>query len=203
MTDDDPEESGEKVVSCPVEGCDAEHPTRGLHLHLMRSVGDGHGEQGDYPDVDVDDLKEVGRQDVDVDYPNKRQSESTARMCAYCSSPFKGKGGVMRHLGLVEGRKDHPPNANALHEPEDFVKVRLDEDDNVVGVVESVSDDHEEVNREDGRHSEVQPSASFTKEEIAYIYEVMSEAGVDDEDFRMLLQQKFLQTLDREGGRTR
>lgn len=198
MSDDDPEESGEKVVACPVEGCDAEHPTRGLHLHLMRSVGDGHGEQGDYPDVDVDDLREVGRQDVVVDYPEERKSESVARMCPYCSSPFKGKGGVMRHLGLVEGRKDHPPNANALHEPEDFTVVRLDEDENVVGVVENVSANDDEANREEGGGGEVQPSASFTRDEIGYIYEVMSDADVDDEGLRILLQRKFLQSLDRD-----
>jgi uncharacterized C2H2 Zn-finger protein len=198
MTDDD--RDGERVVRCPVEGCHAEKLARGMHLHILRSSDAAHGEQGEIPaGVTLDNLEEVGRESVDIDYPESRASESVARMCPYCSSPFKGKGGVMRHLGLVEGRKDHPPNANALHEPEDFVKVRLDKDDNVVGVVESVSDDHDEVNREDGQDGEVPPSVSFTKEEIAYIYEVMSEADIDDEDLRMLLQQKFLQTLDREG----
>jgi len=40
MSEDDRDgERGERVVRCPVEGCDAEHPSRGLHLHLMRSVG--------------------------------------------------------------------------------------------------------------------------------------------------------------------
>lgn len=198
MNDDDPERNGEKVVRCPVDGCDAEHPTRGLHLHLMRSVGDGHGPQGEYPEVDVDDLEEVGREAIDVEYPEDRRSESVARICPYCSSPFKGKGGVMRHLGLVEGRKDHPPNANALHEPEDFPVVRLDEDENVVGVVENVSDDDDEANRGEGGDDEVPPSATFTRDEIARIYEVMSEADVDDDGLRLLLQRKFLQSLDRD-----
>lgn len=194
MSDDD--RDGERVVRCPVEGCEAEKLARGMHLHILRSSDAAHGDQGGYPEgVDLDNLEEVGRESVDVDYPESRASESVSRSCPYCRQHFSGKNGVLIHLGQMSGRKEHPEGASELHEPEDFAVVRLDEDENVVGVVEPVSDGH----REDGRHSEVPPSASFTKEEIAYVYKVMSEADVDDEDLRMLLQRKFLQSLNREG----
>ena len=200
MTDDD--RDGERVVRCPVEGCDAEKLARGMHLHILRSSDAAHGDQGEYPGgVDLDNLEEVGRESVDVDYPESRASESVSRRCPYCRQHFSGKNGVLIHLGQMSGRGNHPEGASELHEPEDFAVIQLDED--VVGVVEPVSDDHDKESREDGQDSEVPPSASFTKEEIAYIYEVMSEADIDDEDLRMLLQQKFLQTLDREEGRTR
>jgi len=200
MSEDDRDgERGERVVRCPVEGCDAEHPSRGLHLHLMRSVGDGHGEQGDYPVVDIDDLEEVGRKEVAVDYPDERESESIARLCPYCGDHFSGKEGVMIHLGQMAGRKNHPPNASAVHEPADFAVVELDEDENITSVVSHPRDKEMEKSGEVAGNDDAEPAAIFTKEEIGYLYGVMSDAGVEDERLRLLLQRKFLQSLDRDG----
>lgn len=134
MSDDDSD--GERVVRCPVEGCNAEKLARGIHLHILRSVGDGHGDQGEYPEgVTLDDLEEVGREEVDVDYPDERASESVARICPYCQTPFKGKNGVLIHLGQMAGRKNHPENASEVHESTDFPVVELDADENIVSVV--------------------------------------------------------------------
>lgn len=198
MPEDNSEKRGEKVVRCPVEGCDAEHPTRGLHLHLMRSVGDGHGEQGDYPDVDIDDLEEVGREEVSVNYPEERESETVARLCPYCGNPFRGKEGVMIHLGQMTGRKNHPPNASAVHEPADFAVVELDEDENITSVVSRPRSEDRDNTGDGAADDDVEPSATFTKEEIAYLYEVISEANIEDERLRLMLQRKFLQSLDRD-----
>lgn len=187
MTDDDPEEQGEPVVRCPVEGCNSEHPSRGLHLHLMRSIGDGHGPQGGTPDVDVDDLTEVGRQEVDVDYPRERESESLVRICPYCRQHFSGKEGVAIHLGLVAGRKNHPVNASAFHTPEDFPVVKLDEHENVISVIESgenaVEDDDKET------------FATFTKAEVDILKEAIREAGLENEQAGLILRRAYLEKI--------
>jgi hypothetical protein len=188
MTDDDPEERGEKVVACPVEGCDSEHPSRGLHLHLMRSVGDGHGPQGETPDVDVDDLTEVGRQEVDVDYPDERESESVVRLCPYCHNHFSGKEGVAIHLGLVEGRKNHPRNASDFHSPEDFPVVKLDEKENIISVIESGENTVDE-----GADEEV--FATLRKSEVDTLYEAIREAGLENEQAGVILRRVYLEHI--------
>jgi len=191
MTENDREERGERVVRCPVEGCDAEHPSRGIHLHMMRSVGDGHGEQGDYPDVDVDDLEEVGRKAVDVDYPEERKSESVARLCPYCGDHFSGKEGVKIHLGQMAGRKNHPEGAASMHEPADFDRVELDENENITAVV-----DHLRGEKKCKSDDASEPTAVFSKGEIESLIEAMSDAEIQDERLRLLLRRKFLQSLN-------
>jgi hypothetical protein len=187
MTDDDAAENKEKVVACPVEGCDSEHPSRGLHLHLMRSASDGHGEVGEYPDVDVDDLTEVGRQEVDVDYPEERESESVVRLCPYCKNHFSGKEGVAIHLGLVEGRKNHPRNASDFHSPEDFPVVKLDEKENIISVVERGEDTVDEEDKE--------AFATFTKSEVDCLSEAIREAGLENEQAGLILRRAYLEHI--------
>jgi hypothetical protein len=127
----------ERTVRCPVEGCEKETLARGLHLHVMRSSGKGHGETGEIPDsVNLDEAETVGTKEVNMDYPESRDSEKVARLCPYCERPFRGKHGVMIHLGQIAGRKNHPEDAAERHEPEDFDIVHVDENENVVEVVE-------------------------------------------------------------------
>jgi hypothetical protein len=200
MPEDNPEERGEKVVRCPVDGCDAEHPTRGLHLHLMRSVGEGHGPQGEYPDIDVEDLEEVGRKTVDVDYPDERDSESVARLCPYCEKPFKGKNGVLIHLGLVEGRKNHPKGASAVHEPTDFPVVELDDDENIISVVSNPRAGEEAEYRENAGDGgdDGEAFATFSRAQMDYLYQAISEAGVEDEQVKMMLQRPYIEHTSHE-----
>lgn len=185
----------ETVVKCPVEGCDAEKLARGIHLHVLRSVGDGHGEQGEIPsDVSLDDLEEVGTREVEVNYPEEREVEAVARLCPYCGRPFTGKHGVLIHLGQLAGRKDHPPNASEVHEPEDFPVVELDERENVVGVVSArpaapAGPDAEQEPEEAGAF------ARFTKEELDHISKVVHEAGIDDERTKALLRRPYVDLL--------
>jgi hypothetical protein len=127
----------EKEVNCPVEGCDATTLSRGLHLHILRSSGNGHGPQNEIPeDVNLEDAEEVGKREVTMDYPEERNTEQVARLCPYCERPFRGKHGVMIHLGQTAGRKDHPKNPKDKHEPDDFAIVHVDDDENIVEVVE-------------------------------------------------------------------
>lgn len=200
MTEDNPEECGERIVRCPVQGCDAEHPSRGIHLHLMRSVGEGHGEQGNYPDVEIDDLDEVGREAIDVDYPEERRSESVARLCPYCHQHFSGKKGVFIHLSLVEGRKDHPANASEIHKPTDFPVVELDAEENITSIMSiprlGGDPEYKEKSGEGVREQDMELTARFTQHEILYLYEALSETGTGDERLRQILLRGFLKTLD-------
>jgi hypothetical protein len=127
----------EPTVRCPVEGCGAERLSRGIYLHVRQSAGRGHGPQGEVPEhLDFDNLEVVGSRHVDVNYPEDREVEAVARLCPYCQRPYRGKHGVLIHLGQMAGRKNHPKNASEVHEPQDFPVVQLDEHDNIVAVVE-------------------------------------------------------------------
>ena len=194
MPEDPSDEEGEPIVRCPVEGCGAEKLSRGMHLHVLRSVGDGHGAQGEYPEgIDLENLEVVGRKEVNVDYPEEREAESVARLCPYCERPFKGKNGVLIHLGQMAGRKDHPQNASEVHEPTDFPVVKLDEDENVIAVVNSgvTSSDTGSAEQPDEEGESETPFATFSKDEVDKIYSTLSEAGVEDEDVKRILQRPY------------
>jgi len=125
----------ERTVRCPVEGCDAEPPARGIDLHIRRSSGDGHGPQGEIPDhIDLDNLEAVGEREVQMDYPEERETEDIYRLCPYCSMPYSGENGVLIHLGQMAGRKNHPENAADQHAAGDFPRVEVDEFENITEV---------------------------------------------------------------------
>lgn len=137
MTTKQTHRNPERTVKCPVEDCDAEKLARGIHLHVRQSTGNGHGSQGTVPEhVSLDDLETVGDETVEMDYPEELDTEQVARLCPYCGTPFTGKQGVLIHLGQVAGRKNHPENAAEMHEPEDFPRVKMDDQENVVEVLD-------------------------------------------------------------------
>lgn len=103
----------------------------------MRSSGDGHGSQNELPpNLNLDKAEEVESREVEMDYPKERESEQVARLCPYCERPYRGKHGVVIHLGQTAGRENHPENPKELHEPDDFAIVHVDENENVVEKVE-------------------------------------------------------------------
>ncbi|OYR67540.1 hypothetical protein DJ79_08870 [Halorubrum ezzemoulense] len=135
----------ERTVRCPVEGCDDEVLARGINLHVMRSSGDGHGPKGDVPDhLSFEDLETIGKQDVEMDYPETRDNEKHARLCPYCSQVFLGIQGLMIHLGQTAGRKNHPKNPKEKHDPSDFPQVKVDEEGNILETIETESDNQVE-----------------------------------------------------------
>jgi len=138
MSDDsNKHKNNEKAVKCPVNGCNKETLARGLHLHVRQSGSGNHGESGEVPEgVDLETAKKTGTQEVEMDYPESRDSEEVARLCPYCERPFTGKHGVMIHLGLTKGRKDHPEDGPDRHEPEDFDIVDVDDRGNIENVVQ-------------------------------------------------------------------
>lgn len=129
----------ERTVRCPV--CGAEKLARGIHLHIRQSVGDGHGPQGDVPEhLDLKNLETVGEKEVEMNYPAERNSEQVARLCPYCSSPYKGKNGVLIHLGQVAGRNNHPEDGAEQHAETDFPRVKLDKRGNVTSVIDKIEE---------------------------------------------------------------
>jgi hypothetical protein len=159
----------EKTVLCPVEGCDSEVLSRGLHLHVRRSSGNGHGKQDEIPeDIDLDKAEEVGSKEVEMEYPEKRDSEQVARLCPYCERPFRGKHGVMIHLGQVAGRKNHPKDAPERHEPDDFSIVHVDDNENVIELVEEPTSMPSTERRQD---EEGQPDLDDVRQHIEWLRE--------------------------------
>lgn len=132
----------ERTVRCPIDqqtdhDCDATPLARGAHLHVMRSSGNGHGDNGEVPPgIDFDDMESAGHRSVSMDYPDERENENVVRVCPYCETPYRGGHGVMIHLGQTAGRKNHPEDAAEIHEPDDFAVVKLDANDNIVDVLE-------------------------------------------------------------------
>jgi hypothetical protein len=166
----------EKTVVCPVDGCEKECLSRGLHLHISRSSGDGHGEQGEIPDgVSVEDAEEAGKREVEMNYPEERYSENVSRICPYCERPFRGKHGVMIHLGQTAGRKNHPEDAPERWDLDDFAIVRVDENENIVEVVEEATQ-MPSTERRQGEGGDV-PDAENVREYI----DGLREQGLDEE----------------------
>jgi hypothetical protein len=127
----------ERTVNCPVPGCNAEKLARGIHLHVRQSKGDGHGPQGEIPDeISLKNLETVGSKEVSMDYPETRETEQVGRRCPYCNEVFRGKQGVMIHLGRSAGKGPHPTNAKDQVDAEDLTVVHVDDDGSVIGAVE-------------------------------------------------------------------
>ncbi|KAB7517090.1 hypothetical protein [Halosegnis rubeus] len=159
----------ERTVRCPVDGCDATPLARGINLHVRQTTGNGHGPQGEIPDsVNFENLDTVGEREVTMDYPEERETEDSARLCPYCSLPFRGANGVLIHLGQVAGRKNHPENAAADHTEADFPQVELDEQGNITVVP----------NRADVTEETTKSSADIPRQRV---YQFIATLLADDE----------------------
>lgn len=127
----------ERTAKCPVDGCDYEGLARSMHLHVLQTSGDDHGPHRDIPDhLSFDDLETVGTQRVEMNYPESREVDRTARQCPVCKQVFNGKHAVMIHIGQMEGKENHPEDMGDEIDPEELPVVELDEDRNIVNVVE-------------------------------------------------------------------
>jgi len=171
----------EKTVVCPVEGCNKEVLSRGLHLHVRQSTSGNHGEQGDIPsDVDLDNPEPAGEREVEMEYPEDRDGEQVARQCPYCERPYRGKHGVMIHLGQTAGRKNHPENPKELHDPEDFPIVHVDDDENIVEFVEEGTSMSSPERCQEREEAPGQPD-SLDPETVREYIEDLREQGLEEE----------------------
>lgn len=129
----------ESVVKCPVDGCDYEGLSRGIHLHIHQSSGGGHGEHGDVPDnISLSELEVVGEKTVKMDYPDSRSEEEVARLCPFCGHAYKGYRGIKIHVGQKAGQGVHPEDATDIAK-EDCPVAHVDDDMNVIEIVEENS----------------------------------------------------------------
>lgn len=125
----------EKVKECPA--CGETFLSRSLHLHVLRKDDEAHGPQGDIPPtLDLENAPVVGTREVEMDYPETRETEKTRRQCPYCTQTFKGKQGLGIHFGQVVGRKNHPADREQFPDPGSCPVVHVDEDGNIIEVVE-------------------------------------------------------------------
>lgn len=168
----------ETTVKCPAADCDEEVLARGLHLHVRQSVGDGHGTQGEVPSgLNLENAEKVGSREVEMDYPEEREAEEVARLCPYCERPFRGKNGVMIHLGQVKGRKNHPEDAPERHEPDDFPIVTVDENENVIEIM----DEGTTMPSTDQRREREAEGESLDEEAIKEHIQDLRDQGLDNE----------------------
>lgn len=175
-------ENDERRVNCPVNGCDETPLARGVNLHVLRSAGGGHGPQGEVPaHISFDDLETVGTGRVAMDYPEERNNEQVARLCPYCEQPFRGKHGVMIHLGQVAGRKNHPEDAPKQHEPDDFAIVQLDDQENIVEVVEDAPAMPSTVKRRQSSIGRTPSVHDVDPEQVENLVGYLRDKGLDEE----------------------
>ena len=163
----------ERTVRCPINDCEYEGLARSLHLHVRQSSGDGHGPHGDIPDsFDIDDAETVGTQTVEMDYPDTREVDHTARQCPWCAQVFDGKQGAMIHIGQTAGQKNHPADASDQVDGDDLPIVELDDRGNIVDVIEGDAIMPSTRQRQDGDDHE---------EKIRRYIERLREEGKDEE----------------------
>jgi len=109
----------EDVAECPV--CGKECLKRGLYMHIFQSrdePGEGHYPRFEFPpDIDAEEIRVTDTREVQMDYPDERDTENHARLCPYCSQTFAGINGLMIHLGQTAGRKNHPEDPKDRHQP--------------------------------------------------------------------------------------
>lgn len=132
------QKNSENIVKCPVEDCNYEGLSRGIHLHIRQSSDEKHGPNGEVPDnIDLSNMEVVGKESVDVNYPDKRNVEDVVRLCPFCGRAFNGFHGIKIHLGQKKGQGVHPEDIDI--EKNDCPIAHVDQDMNVVEIVEENS----------------------------------------------------------------
>lgn len=129
----------EDVAKCPVDGCFAEPPKRGLFMHIFQSddsPGEKHGERFSVPDdIDVSEIKVSGTERIEMEYPDRQDIEEARYLDTYTGKAYQGKRGLMVHLGQTAGRNNIPEDVTDRHDGGDFPIVEIDEDGNVTEVI--------------------------------------------------------------------
>jgi hypothetical protein len=130
----------EDVVECPVSGCDEEVLARGLFMHIFQSddpEGENHYPRFEIPpEIDAEDVKVTGEQQVNMDYPDEQRLEDDYYLDTYTGKAYEGRRGLMVHLGQKAGSDNIPEDVTERHEADDFPVVEIDDDGNVIEVIQ-------------------------------------------------------------------
>jgi hypothetical protein len=133
----------ENEVRCPVSGCRKPVAKRGLFMHIFQTDDpekEGHYPRGTVPpDVDVNDVAVTGDRQITMDYPEEQDLEEFHYLDTYTGKAYKGKRGLMIHLGQMAGQDNIPDDVTERHDPDDFPVVDIDEDGNIIDVLKGSS----------------------------------------------------------------
>lgn len=107
-------------------------------MHIFQTDdpdGEGHYPRFEIPPYLVkDDLKVTGDEKVTIDYPDEQDLEEIYYLDTYTGKAYKGKRGLMVHLGQLAGKNNIPEDITDRHDADDFPVVDIDDDGNVTEV---------------------------------------------------------------------
>lgn len=134
----------EETAVCPVEGCDKEALKRGMFMHIFQTddpEGERHHPRYEMPPgINVADVKVSGSEEVEMNYPTEQEIGDVYYLDTYTGKAYKGKRGLMVHLGQKAGSDNIPEDVTERHDAEDFPIVDIDEDGNVTEVIRPPTD---------------------------------------------------------------
>lgn len=114
-------------------------------MHIFQTDdpdGAGHYPRYDIPPYLVEeDLKVVDQEEVTIDYPDEQNLEEVWYLDTYTGKAYKGKRGLMVHLGQMAGQDNIPEDITDRHDADDFPIVDIDDDGNVTEVKKWPSSD--------------------------------------------------------------
>jgi hypothetical protein len=101
-------------------------------MHIFQTDGKGHGPRKSVPEGLLDEPpQEVGETAKNIDYPESVSLGDEMRLDTYTGQVFKGKRGMMIHLGQKAGQDNIPKNVTNMHDGDDFPIVEVDDDGNI------------------------------------------------------------------------
>lgn len=92
------------------------------------------------PNLDLDNVEITGRTPVEMGYPDTQELDDAEYFDTYTGKSYKGKRGIMVHLGQMAGQNNIPEDVSERFEADDFPIVETDEDGNITSVVKWGSD---------------------------------------------------------------
>jgi len=133
------EDSKEDMVECPIGGCDTETLARGLYMHIFQTDDpeeESHYPRGEVPShIDEEEIKVTGKKEVELDYPDEQDLEDARYLDTYTGKAYKGKRGLMVHLGQLAGKNNIPEDVTERHDATDFPIVETDKNGNITDVL--------------------------------------------------------------------
>jgi hypothetical protein len=108
-------------------------------MHIFQTddpAGEAHYPRGEVPPhLDEEEIKVTGKQEVDVDYPTDVDLSKEMYLDTYTGKAYKGRRGLMVHLGQRAGKDNIPADVTDKHEADDFPIVEVDDAGNITEVL--------------------------------------------------------------------
>lgn len=128
-----------ETVDCPVENCSQKPLARGLFMHIYQTddpPGEGHWPRYEVPpDLNVDEVKMTSKREAEADYPEIQDIDEIYYLDTYTGKAYRGKRGLMIHLGQRAGKDNIPDDVTDRHEADEFPIVDVDDNGNITEVI--------------------------------------------------------------------